>query len=261
MCRLYGVSRHGFNSWKRRGKSERKYEDDALFEYIHSIYRAHDGVYGSPKITREMHKLGFRIGQNRVARLMRENGLKALKARIYKSRPGTYKHIYRVPCRLESIALDRQNQLWVGDVTYLRMEDGSWQYLAVVMDRYCRKILSWSLGDSRDAKLTTSALERAIRNRGRHQGLVFHSDRGTEYLADKYRRKLYCYGMEKSMNRPKSMNDNAFMESFFHQFKTERIKNKVLSSANQIRGIVSEYVRAYNYERSHSSLGYISRGI
>ena len=258
MCRLYGVTRDGFNSWRRRGKSSRELEDDVLFQKINEIFKRHDGTYGSPKITREMRKAGIAVGQKRVARLMRQHGLKAIKARIYKSRPGTYKHIYGVPCRISDIELTRENQLWVGDITYLKMIDGSWQYLAVIMDRFSRRIIGWSLSDRRDADLTCAALERAVRNRGHHDELIFHSDRGTEYLAEKYRRRLHCYGIEQSMNRPKRMNDNAFMESFFHQFKTERIKRTILTTVAQIRAIVSEYTRYYNYERSHSSIGYIS---
>lgn len=258
MCRLYGVSRDGYNSWRRRGKSDRHLEDDRLVEQIHRIFNQHDGIYGSPKITQEMRKLGIPIGEKRVARLMQKHGLKARKTRIYKSRPDRYQFLYGVPCRIEKLTLDRENQLWVGDVTYLKMADGSWQYLSVVMDRFSRRIIGWSLSKRRDVELTIAALERAIRNRGRHAELIFHSDRGSEYIAEKYRKRLACYGIEQSMNRVNTMNDNAFMESFFQQFKTERIKRKILKSVEQLRGIMMEYVRYYNFERSHSALGYIS---
>lgn len=258
MCRLYDVTRDGFNSWRRRGKSKRELDDDLLFEHIRAIFNRHDGVYGSPKITREMRKMGIPVGQKRVARLMRFHGLKATKARIYMARPRTYKHINRVPCRISNVELTGENQLWVGDVTYLKMHDGTWQYLAVIMDRYSRRIVGWSLSDRRDANLTCAALERAVRNRGHHAELVFHSDRGTEYLAEKYRKKLHCYGITQSMNRAKRMNDNAFIESFFQQFKTERIKRRVLKTVEQVRAIIIEYMRYYNYDRSHSSIGYIS---
>lgn len=258
MCRVYDVTRDGYNSWRRRGKSARKHEDDELFELIHAIFKRHDGCYGSPKITRELHKIGIRIGQKRVARIMREHGLKATKAKIYKSMPGMIKYVNKCPNRILDIELTAPNQLWVGDVTYIKLENGDWQYLSVIMDRYSRRIVSWSLSDKRDAKLTLRALERAVRNRGHHQDLIFHSDRGVEYMAYKYRERLRRYGIEQSMNRPREMNDNAFMESFFQQFKTERIRGKVLKTAEQLRGIVMEYMRYYNFERSHSSIGYIS---
>lgn len=136
----------------------------------------------SPKVMHELRKIGICIGQKRVARIMREHGLKATKARIYKSRPRMYKHINRVPCRITEIDLTGLNQLWVGDVTYLKMQDGSWQYLSVIMDRYSRRIISWSLSNSRDAQLALSALQRAVRNRGCHTELIFHSDRGVAIM-------------------------------------------------------------------------------
>src|SRR5690606_35950232 len=201
------------------------------------IFKRHNGCYGSPKIMQELRKIGIWVGQKRVARIMCEHGLKATKARIYISRPGMYKHVNRVPCRIADIELNAPNQLWVGDVTYLKMDDGSWQYLSVIIDRFSRRIISWSLSERRDAQLTVSALQRAVRNRGYHPELIFHSDKGVEYMAGEYRKRLEQYGILQSMNRAKTMNDNAFMESFFQQFKTERIKRLVLETAEQLRGI------------------------
>ncbi|WP_352176530.1 IS3 family transposase [Biformimicrobium ophioploci] len=258
MCRLYGVSRDGYNSWRRRGVCERRREDSELFAYIKAIFDRHDGCYGSPKITRELKKKDISVGQKRVARIMREHGLKAVKSRIYTSRPGMYKHLFGIPCRIEGIELTGPNQLWVGDVTYIRLSDGTWQYLSVIMDRFSRKVVSWSLSDRRDTSLTLSSIDRAVRNRGCHQDLIFHSDRGVEYLSGHYRERLRRYGISQSMNRVKNMNDNAFIESFFHQFKTERIKRKVIDSADQLRSVIREYMRYYNTIRSHSSVGYVS---
>lgn len=258
MCRLYGVTRDGYNSWHRRGASDREREDSELFEHIRSIFDRHGGCYGSPKITQELKKKGISVGQKRVARIMRNHGLRAVKARIYTARPGTYKHVYGITCKIEGIKLTRPNQLWVGDVTYIKLKDGSWQYLSVIMDRYSRKIVSWSLSNRRDVSLTLSSIDRAVRNRGHHPELIFHSDRGSEYLSGQYRERLRRYGINQSMNRFKNMNDNAFMESFFHQFKTERIKRQAVESAKQLRSTVTEYMRYYNTQRSHSSIGYIS---
>lgn len=238
--------------------SARRQEDNELFEFIRQIFDRHDGCYGSPKITRDLGKIGIHVGQKRVARIMRERGLKAVKARIYKARPGTHRHVNSISCRIQDMKPSAPNQLWVGDVTYLKMHDGSWQYLSVVMDRYSRRIIAWSISDRRDVQLTLSSIERAVRNRGHHKDIVFHSDRGVEYLANAYRERLRRYGITQSMNRPKTMNDNAFMESFFQQFKTERIKRTILRTVEQVRAIVAEYTRYYNYERSHSSIGYVS---
>ncbi len=258
MCRVYSVTRDGYNSWRRRGPSLRRQEDSELYVLIKAVFDKHDGCYGSPKITRVLRRKGLRIGQKRVARIMREHGLKAVKSRIYKAKPGLKERVYKIPCRVENLTLSGLNQLWVGDVTYIKLEDGSWQYLSVIMDRFSRRIISWSLSDSRDVNLTLACVERAVRNRGHHQDLLFHSDRGVEYLAGGYQERLQRYGIAQSMNRVKQMNDNAFIESFFQQFKTERIKRVVVKTAEQLRGIISEYMRYYNHERSHSSIGYIS---
>jgi putative transposase len=258
MCRLYGVSRDGYNSWRRRGISRRQHEDSELLEHIRVIFDRHRGCYGSPKITRELAKQGISVGQKRVARIMRIHGLVATKARIYTARPGTYKFVYGIPCRIDKVQLKKPNQLWVGDVTYIKLRDGSWQYLSVVLDRYSRRVVSWSLSDRRDVGLTLASIDRAVRNRGLHKELIFHSDRGSEYLSGQYRERLRRYGIAQSMNRVKNMNDNAFIESFFHQFKTERIKRQVIDSAEKLRAIVIEYMRYYNTVRSHSSIGYVS---
>ena len=189
---------------------------------------------------------------------MREHGLKAVKSSLYRNRPGMHRHVNKIPCRIADMKVTRVNQLWVGDVTYLKLSDGSWQYLSTIMDRHSRRIIAWSLSDTRDSNLTLACLERAVRNRGHHKELIFHSDRGVEYLVGRYQERLHRYGIAQSMNRVKRMNDNAFMESFYQQFKTERIKRVVLQTVEQLRGIITEYMRYYNLERSHSSLGYIS---
>lgn len=258
MCRLYEVTRDGYNSWRRRGKSTRRQEDSELYVLIKQIFDHHDGCYGSPKITRELRKAGIRVGQKRVARIMREHGLKAIKARLYRTRAFRHAYLKASPNRIKDIDLDRPNQLWVGDVTYIRMWDGSWQYLCAIMDRFSRRIIAWSLSDKRDGALSTVTLSRAVRNRGCHPDLIFHSDKGVEYIAKSFRKRLSNYGILQSMNRVKEMNDNAHIESFFQDFKTESIKRRVFKTVEQLRAIISEYMRYYNFERSHSTLGYVS---
>ncbi|WP_230552858.1 IS3 family transposase [Teredinibacter turnerae] len=258
MCRLYGVSRHGYNSWRRRGESRRKREDSEIYSLINRIFQKHQGCYGSPKITQELRKQGVNVGQKRVARLMQEHGLKAVKARMYRTK--AYQHVFQKasPNRIKDFTPTGINQLWVADVTYIRMPDESWQYLSVIMDRYSRRIISWSLGENRTAELTSNTLARAMRNRKGAKNVILHSDKGIEYIATSFRRKLHHYGMQQSMNGVKQMNDNAHIESFFQDFKTERIKRKAFNTVDELRGIISEYMRYYNHERSHSVIGYIS---
>ena len=162
------------------------------------------------------------------------------------------------PNRIHHLLLTAENQVWVGDVTYIKMPDGRWQYLSVIMDKYSRRVIAWSLSYKRDAKLTIDTLKHAVRNRGCHDGLIFHSDKGSEYIAKGFREKLEHYSILQSMNRVKEMNDNAEMESFFQQFKTERIKRRVFNTVEGLRGIISDYMRYYNFQRIHSSIGYLT---
>jgi len=145
----------------------------------------------------------------------------------------------------------------VGDVTYLQV-NGVWRYLAVVMDLYSRKIVSWSLSKQRDAKLSLTAFKQVTKKRLLKAGLYFHSDRGAEYIATKYQDWLKDQGVIQSMNRKGKMNDNATMESFFHNFKAERVHRYDFVTEKELRATVSSYVSFYNQPRLHSSLGYVS---
>lgn len=258
MCRVYSVTRDGYNAWKRRGVCARKQYDDELFLLINEIFNKHDGNYGSPKITRELAKQNVHVGQKRVARIMHEHGLRAIKAIMYRTKKIKSAFASASPNLIADKEITGVNQVWSGDVTYIRMPDNTWRYLAVIIDRFSRAVVSWSLSDRRDGALTIAALERAVRNRDLHKGLVFHSDRGIEYIAKAFRKRLSLYKISQSMNRPKKMNDNAQIESFFNSFKVEKLKRKLYSSDSDVRGLFSSYVRYYNYERSHSSIGYVS---
>lgn len=257
MCRVYDVSRHGYNSWRRRGKSARQLEDEQLFELIYEIYCKSGKLYGSPKVYESIKTMGIKIGEKRVARIMRENGLKARVATLYRSKRSLMEFIARIPNRILDVIADRPNRIWVGDVTYLEV-DGEWRYLAVVIDKFSRRVVGWSLSKNRDAKLTVSAINQAFKNRGVHSGLVFHSDRGIEYRADAYTKRLAKRGVTQSMNRPASMNDNAHMESFFHNFKAERYHGRKFGREDTLRGMITQYIGFYNKIRIHSSVGYLS---
>lgn len=258
MCRVYDVKPSGYYSWKNRGRSLRSYEDESLYEVILDIFIKSREYYGSPKITKAMREMGYRIGKKRVSRIMRENGLKAKVATIYKAQPGLKQFIAAIPYSELSERADQLNKVWVGDVTYLRV-NGEWRYLAVVMDKCSRRILGWSLGDRRDAKLTWKAMSYALKDRNAPKGLIFHTDRGIEYRAHDFTRRVAKRGIQQSMNRPRRMNDNAFMESFFANFKSERIhKEPEFRDEHQLRAVIRDYICFYNKERSHSSIGYLT---
>ena len=162
-----------------------------------------------------------------------------------------------VPNQQRTKVTQAPNQVWVGDVTYLKVA-GQWRYLAVVMDRHSRRILGWSLSTRRDAALTSAALCYSVRQRHPAPGLLFHSDRGIEYAAFDYRNQLARLGMLQSMNRPGKMNDNAHMESFFHSMKAEDLHGRRFDNDEQLRQALRSYIAFYTQQRLHSALRYLS---
>jgi putative transposase len=254
MCALHGVARSGFYAWRRRQPSERARNDAQLLEQVRIVHSRSRGYYGSPRVTGQLRLDGHHVGRRRVARLMRLAGLQGRSARLYRHSKVLQRAFYaNVPHRLHEAPARAPNQVWLGDVTYLRVA-GKWRYLAAVMDRHSRRIVGWSLGKRRDAALTAQALRQSARNRDPGPGLTFHSDRGVEYAASEFRRQLARLGMLQSMNRPGKMNDNAHMESFFHSMKCEELYGKTFNNEEQLRQVLSSYIAFYNQQRLHSSL-------
>ena len=258
MCRRFGVTRAGFYAWRNRRPSPRAASDAAMTERVLEVFRKARGLYGSPRVTRELGLQGVPVGRRRVARLMRLAQLQGRSARLYRrSRVGQKKFYRGHPNTIHAITTNRPNQLWVADVTYVRVA-GRWRYLAVVMDRHSRRVLGWSLGRNRDVSLTCRALAHAVRWRSPSPGVTFHSDRGIEYAAFDLAQVLSRLGFLQSMNRPRQMNDNAHMESFFHSLKTEWLYGMTFHTEANLRAALLDYVRSYNRQRLHSSLGYLS---
>lgn len=234
-------------------------DDDMLFGHILHIYYKYDQNYGSPKIHMELRKQGIRVGAKRVARIMQEYNLKAVKARLYRTKKAQSESTFRANIQFELLekTVTGINQVWRGDITYLKL-NGNWKYLSTILDDYSRRLIAWGLSNNRDSKLTIRTLERAVKNRGKHPGLIFHTDQGIEYAAFSFQKRLSHYEFIQSMNRSETLNDNAKMESFYHQFKTEKVRKKHYRSNKALKSDVVSYMNFYNYRRSHSSLGYIS---
>lgn len=257
MCRLYGVTRGGYYAWRNRQPSAHAQRDAALLVKLRKVFDAHQGHYGSPRVHGALRRRGERVGGKRIARLMREQRLRARIADRYRSRAGTKAFFTSIPNRQLEVLADAPNRVWVGDVTYLQV-GRDWRYLAVIMDKHSRRILSWSLKRQRTVALTLAALRRAARARRPPPGLIFHSDRGIEYAANPYRECLGALGVVQSMNRPRSMNDNAHMESFFHTMKSELYRRLCVASDAGLRRVIGSYVDYYNHRRSHTNLAHHS---
>lgn len=224
---------------------------------IETVYAASEGTYGSPRIWGVLRQAGLRVSRKRVARLMQEAGLRARAMGLYHPNPGTHTFFTSVPNRIRKLKISAADQVWVGDITYLKVA-GTWRYLAVVMDRYSRRIVGWCLGLHKEAKLTVCALNRALIRRRPGDGLIFHSDRGIEYAAFEFRTRLAAVGIVQSMNRPGKPTDNAHMESFFHSLKSDVIHGERFNSEEKLRARIRNYIAYYNRMRVHSALDYRS---
>lgn len=254
---MYGVTRGGFYAWQQRQPSARAIADEQLTEQVREVHEHSRGYYGRARVTSQLRRQGVVVGQRRVARLMRHAGLQGRSARLCRRSKVAQRAFFAgVPNHQRDIAVHAANQVWNGDVTYLKVA-GQSRYMAAVMDRHSRRIVGWSLSARRDAALTRDALRRSVRNRRPAAGLVFHSDRGIEYTAFEYRDQLAKLGILQSMNRPGKMNDNAHMESFFHSMKAEELHGTTFNDEAQLRTALRSYIAFYNQQRLHSSLRYL----
>jgi len=259
LCQRYKVSRSGFYAWATRKRGPRSRDDEELGALIARIHSDSRGTYGSPRVHEQLKRQGVRCSNKRVARLMRELGLRARVSGLYRRSTGVHRFFEKTGnLRLDQPAPTRTDQIWVGDITYLRLGK-HWRYLATVMDLFSRRIIGWTIARDRTTEVTLRAIKRAIALRNPKPGLLFHSDRGIEYSAYGYQAFLRSRGIVPSMNRPRNCQDNGHMESFFHSLKAELTHQRRFDSDAQLNATLSSYIeRFYNIKRIHSSLGYHS---
>ena len=260
MCQVLAVSPSGYYAWLERPLSARARANQNLRVEIRSVHAHSRGTYGSPRVYADLRLRGFRVGRNRIARLMR---LEKLFGRRKKKYPRTTnsQHDYPVaPNRLNrEFQAARPDEKWLADITYIPTAEG-WLYLAVVMDLFSRKIVGWSFSASLESSLVEHAFQMAVQNRAALSGgLLHHSDRGSQYAADAYQQLLVAQHVQVSMSRRGDCYDNAPMESFFGTMKSECVHPRNYQTRQEaITDIFFYIVGFYNRERLHSSLGYLS---
>jgi transposase InsO family protein len=255
MCDLAGVSRASFyRDWEQKAPSE---AEMALRDAIQRTALAHRD-HGYRRITPLLQRAGFVVGAEKVRRILRSDNLLAVRRRKFVVTTDS-NHRFRVhPNLAESMELTAVNQLWVADITYIRLQR-EFVFLAVVLDAFSRKAVGWELGRTLETKLALAALEKAIASRHPQPGLVHHSDRGTQYASNDYLQPLEACGAHLSMSRPASPWENGKCESFIKTLKREEIDARRYASFAELRQHVDEFMdQIYNKVRLHSALGYRS---
>lgn len=259
LCRVVGVSASGYYRWRGRQESRRSREDRRLRVHIRTIHREMKGRYGSPRIHQELRARGIRCSRKRVARLMQEEHLQGRRRRRYRvTTQSGHRHAV-APNRLNrQFRVEGLNRVWAGDLTYLWTEEG-WLYLAVLLDLFSRRVVGWAVSARIDGALTLSALRMALEHGRPPQGLLHHSDRGSQYAAGPYQAVLRHHGLEVSMSRAGDCYDNAVVESFFSTLKLElEGLGRYRTRQEAYRELFDYIERFYNPRRRHSSLGYLS---
>ena len=260
ICGALGVSRGGFYAWLKRPPSERSRTDESLSTRIRSSFIASDRTYGARRVWHDLLAEGVNCGLHRIERLMRSHGLKA-RPRRRRLPPDLGE---RQAAAVAPNVLDRAfvapapNRRWIADFTYIWTAEG-WLYVAAVIDLFSRRVVGWSMSASMTTQLVTDALVMAIWRRGKPTALLHHSDQGSQYTSEPFRRLMADQGVTCSMSRAGNVWDNAAMESFFSSLKTERTSGRTYRTRNEAKADVFDYIeRFYNQRRRHSTLGYKS---
>jgi putative transposase len=260
MARVLEVSRSGYHAWLGRAVSRRQGFETELTEEIREIQRGVKRRYGSPRVTAALRRVGRRVGHNRVARIMRKNGLQAHPQRRFRV---TTKASASLPVADNvlgrNFGVGRVNTVWVSDITYIPTTEG-WLYLAVVLDLCSRRVVGWAMSSRLSTQLVLRAFWMALLTRRPAKGLVFHSDRGSQYASHAFRGALRHAGAIQSMSRKGDCWDNAPSESFFNTLKIELMEGgKAFRSRQAAKAAIFEYVEVfYNRQRLHSSLGNVT---
>jgi transposase InsO family protein len=259
LCRALDVSRSALYARRDRGECHRSRANRALLVHIRDAFVASRRTYGSPRIYFELRDRGFRVGRNRIARLMRLDGIQARHRRRFVRTTHVDPGLPVAPNVLNrQFSPPKPNAVWAADITYIRTLQG-WLYLAVVLDLHSRSVVGWASSARMGRELVLQALHNAIGRRGRVSGMLHHSDQGSQYASWDYQKALKRLGIACSMSRRGNCYDNAAVESFFSTLKTELVHRTTFGDRRHAHSALFDYIETfYNTRRRHSALGYIS---
>lgn len=258
MCRVLKVNRSGYDAWKKTPLSNRAIEDARILEEIKQAHVESGGIYGSPRIHKDLKEAGIACSENRVAKIMRMAQIKS--ARGYrKPRFKAGKPVIAAPNRLEQqFNVEQADTAWVTDITYIRTYEG-WLYLAVVIDLYSRAVVGWSMKSTMATEIVLDALLMAVWRRRPKKPIIIHSDQGSQFGSDDFARWCKEHQLVPSMSRRGNCYDNAVAESFFSNLKKERVKRKIYATREEARSDIFDYIEVfYNRKRRHSYLNQMS---
>jgi transposase InsO family protein len=262
MCRVLEVARSGYYAWRKREPSARARSNERLRLEVRAIYRSARGRYGSPRVHAELRARGEQVSRKRVARLMRQDGLRGTKRRRFRTTTNSEHTSPIAPNVLErKFAVEEiagPDRVWAADITYVPTREG-WLYLAIVLDLASRLVVGWSMGETLESSLAVGALDMALHGRQPGAGLLHHSDRGVQYASYEYRALLEGREVVASMSRRGNCWDNAVAESFFATVEIELIEDADWNTRAEARRAIFEFIEVwYNRQRRHSSLGYLT---
>lgn len=263
MCEVLEVSPSGYFGWEAAGcRTEdgprRGHSGEALLAHIRAIHQELRGEYGWPRMHKELLARGLRVGKERVRLLMQRHGIRAKGKKRFVVTTDSKHHLPVAPDLVQrQFNPPAPNLVWAGDITYLWTDEG-WLYLAAVLDLHSRQVVGWSLQPTMQAELVRDALLMACFRRRPPRGLIFHSDRGSQYCSGLFRDALQVWGIRSSMSRKANCWDNAPTESFWGRLKTACVHGGRFATHEQARQAVMDWIAFYNHSRLHSALGYLS---
>ena len=261
-CRVLGVSASGYRQHRERRKkilTRRHLTETALLVEIRAVYTEARGAYGWPRVWRQLKARGVGVGKRRVERTMRQNGLRGRGKRRFRVCTTDSNHALPIAPNLlaRNFTVTAANTVWAGDMTYIPTREG-WLYLAVVLDLFSRRIVGWAMGEAITAELACRALDMAWHSRSPAPGLIFHSDRGSQYASDDFSRLLNRHGIVPSMSRKGNCWDNACSETLFGSLKVERLHGIEFQNHREAKDVTLDWLLWYNRSRMHSTLRYLS---